>query len=307
MKLVDPKYQDLTYSYTNPLLLGERCARVCYKSEDLIKEGSARKILEGIGKAGHTAMFEHIPVYLKCYKSMLDAINYKDDFDTFGHIMKSPYSKTREDDTTWYVSTNLRVVFENNRYMYEEFMDNLSKGNTRFKYTSKLNIDNCICEDSPYFFARYTILFDMDRIGSQSFCRHRVFSFAQESTRWCNFLKEKFGKEISISTPCWLKKKHLRKFKRHMRIIEWMYFKWQKLGYTGEQARYFLPFGLHTQIIMTGFIDAWTNFFILRNDSHAHVQARELARELEEHFIEFGYLPKDWRETSDSLPSQPVG
>ena len=75
-----------------------------------------------------------------------------------------------------------------------------------------------------------------------------------------------------------------------MKYIESLYFKWIGKGYKAEEARYFLPFGLKTEIIMTGFMDAWNNFFKLRDDSHAHIQAQELAKPLKEYFIEQGYI-----------------
>ena len=61
-------------------------------------------------------------------------------------------------------------------------------------------------------------------------------------------------------------------------------------GYKAEDARTFLPFGLKTEIIMTGFVKDWEGFFKLRNESHAHPQAQELAKPLEEYFIQKGYL-----------------
>ena len=75
-----------------------------------------------------------------------------------------------------------------------------------------------------------------------------------------------------------------------MKISEQLYFKWLNKGYKAEEARYFLPFGLNTEIIMTGFPDAWMHFFELRNESHAHSQAQELARPLEEYFKSKNYI-----------------
>ena len=130
----------------------------------------------------------------------------------------------------------------------------------------------------------------MDRIGSQSFCRHRTLSFAQESTRWCNYVREKFGSEISIITPCWLKDEDADEYEQDMKVVEKLYFKWLEKGYKAEEARAFLPFGLKTEIVMTGFVDAWEHFFELRSDKHAHSQARELSIPLEEYFRKNKYL-----------------
>lgn len=282
MRLVNPKFEELTAE--NPLKLGELCTRVCYKSENLITDTSAKKLLSGIANAGHTAMLEHIPVYFKVDSTYLKAVTRP-----ITKIISSPFSKVCMDGMSGctFVSTNLRVIFENFKELFDKFMENDGNPFTLEEY----GITNCKFDDYPdKFVRRITIKFTMDRIGSQSFCRHRTFSFAQESTRWCNYLKDKFGSEISITYPCWLKEEDLDEFKADMTEIEKFYFKWINKGYKAEEARYFLPFGLNTEIIMTGFPDAWKHFFELRNESHAHIQAQELARPLEEYFKSKQYI-----------------
>ena len=280
MKIINPKFEELVFD--NPLLLGERCTRICYKSENLIKEGTAKKLLNGIINSGHVAMIEHIPVYLK-----IDS-DYLNENAVWNRIANSSYSKVKTHDSLCYVSTNLRVVYESSVELCKEFMDHdgepfiFSCG-----HVESCNIDNT---NENMFFRRITILFTMDRIGSQSFCRHRIFSFAQESTRWCNYIKDKFGSEISIINPCWCKDEDKDEFIKDMEEIEKFYFKWIDKGYKAEDARAFLPFGLKTEIIMTGFVDAWKHFFELRVDSHAHEQARELAIPLQEYFREKHYI-----------------
>lgn len=281
MKLINPSFEDLTTAYANPVLLGERCARVCYKSENLIKDGSAKRILTAVADSGHGAMLEHIPVYIHFFDQYINTES-EEFCNELAMIATSNYSRTTCASSLVYVSTNLRVVYETSRKMFEEFLDN---DGGKFFYKN-VPAKNEGFDDAPqYYTRRITIIFNMDRIGSQSFCRHRVMSFAQESTRWCNYLKEKFGSEISISTPCWLKEDDIEEFKRDMELYEDLYFKWLKKGYKAEEARYFLPFGLHTEIIMTGFPDQWAGFFVLRNDPvHAHSQAVELAAPLEDYF-----------------------
>ena len=130
-----------------------------------------------------------------------------------------------------FVSTNLRVVYEQYKDLYDKFMEN--DGNPFM--IEEYGIRNCAFDEYPdKFTRRITIKFNMDRIGSQSFCRHRVFSFAQESTRWCNYIKDKFGSEISISFPCWLKPEDLDEFKADMETVEQLYFKWINKGYKAE-------------------------------------------------------------------------
>ena len=192
MRIIKPSFEEITAE--NPLKLGELCARVCYKSENLITEGSAKKLLTGIANAGHTAMLEHIPVYLEVNMAYPKAMSRN-----IIKVMSSSYSKTTVDmiKGSTFISTNLRVIFENFKEFYDKFMENEGEP---FDFDE---LRNCKFDEYPdKFIRRITIKFTMDRIGSQSFCRHRVFSFAQESTRWCNYLKDKFGAEISISNPC---------------------------------------------------------------------------------------------------------
>lgn len=281
MKLINPGFEELKYD--NALVLGERCTRVCYKSESNITEGSAYKLLKSIINSGHTAMIEHISVYLTFdYKEFL---KIKDPENRINKIVFSPYTKHAVCENVLYISTNLRVLYDADKFLSFEYLEHDGE---RFKYCCGLN--NCKYEDSEYFYRRVTILFTMDRIGSQSFCRHRTLSFAQESTRWCNYIREKFGSELSIITPCWLKEEDEQEFSKDMEEIEKLYFKWLEKGYKSEEARAFLPFGLKTEIVMTGFVDAWEHFFELRTDKHAHSQARELAIPLQEYFKEHSYI-----------------
>jgi len=284
MKLIDPKFEDLTSQYTDPVRLAERCIRVCYKSEDKIGDGTDIKLIRGIVNSGHYAMLEHISVYLT-----IPAEIQSEEAETavIHSIIRSKYTRAVSTKNAVYISTNMRVIYEISPEMFEEY---IAHHGGHFIYDKYKNITNCTIEESDNFVRRVTVLFDMDRVGSQSFCRHRVFSFAQESTRWCNYLKDKFGSEISISTPCWVNSDDIDEFKTDMETVEHLYFKWINKGYPAQEARYFLPFGLHTQIIMTGFVDDWKHFFELRNDSHAHVQARELAKPLQEYFISKKYI-----------------
>lgn len=286
MKLIQPKFEELSIDGINPILLGERCIRVCYKSENLIKDGSAKILLNRIINAGHTAMLEHVPVYLKIPK---EESNNK----IVLKIASSKYVINRIYEDYLYISGNLRVLYDINPEYSLEFLNHDGEP-FYFSFNDKVKSCNLDEPDGDVGFKkRITILFTMDRIGSQSFCRHRVFSFAQESTRWCNYLKEKFGSEISIISPCWLKDEDQEEFIKDMKEYEKIYFKWINKGYKAEDARAFLPCGLKTELIMTGFAEQWEGFFKLRNDYHAHPQAQELAKPLMEYFEKRKYLDKE--------------
>lgn len=143
------------------------------------------------------------------------------------------------------------------------------------------------------------------------FVRHRVFSFAQESTRYCNYSKDKFGNEVTYILPPWVNlpkctlNDNTSDFEALMAVDEvkegkpWLlsllhsekyYFELLGAGWKPQQARAVLPNSLKTELIMTGTIEQWEGFFKLRDANDAHPQARELAKPLHEEFIKRGYL-----------------
>lgn len=138
----------------------ERVGRVCYKSEDKITEDSANPFVDRMIKSGHGAMLEHGTVYLQ-YETVRSAIN------PLIKYYLNKYSKVKakegviEETTRFFVTTNLRVLVENNWLKDLEY----------------------ICEPTEYHERRVTVHFVCDRGVSHEFVRHRVFSFAQESTR----------------------------------------------------------------------------------------------------------------------------
>lgn len=133
------------------------------------------------------------------------------------------------------------------------------------------------------------------------FVRHRVFSFAQESTRYCNYSKDKFGNELTFIIPCWCSSINLLEWDPH-NVTDEMIFQDSLMreernykallnkGWLPQQARAILPNALKTELVMTGFISDWKHFFELRCDKAAHPQARELAIPLREEFIKKGYI-----------------
>lgn len=265
----------------------ERCARVCYMSEDKIGEGTAKKMVEMLTKRGHTAMLEHGTVYLAMPMETIIPI----EANGWGKYTKNPYSKGFKicevnGQKRVAVTTNLRVLVENG------WLDDL-------KY---------ICEPTEYHERRITVRFVCDRGVSHELVRHRVFSFAQESTRYCNYSKDKFGNEITFIEPCWLDSYNYNGntygncFLTALEAAEASYLdllkKWDdkipdkryKTGFrnnpwTPQQARAILPNSLKTELVMTGFISDWKHFFELRTAQNAHPQMRELAIPLKEMMI----------------------
>ena len=125
----------------------------------------------------------------------------------------------------------------------------------------------------------FTVKFIVDRGVSHEIVRHRVASYCQESTRYCNYSKDKFGKEITVIKPCfWDEKSNLyTDWKSAMRMAESHYFDLLEQGATPQEARSVLPNSLKTEVVMTANIREWRHFLKLRTSSAAHPQIREVA------------------------------
>lgn len=246
----------------------ETIGRVSYKSEDKITEDSAPKFVDRMVNSGHGAVLEHGTVYLEV--PLNDSTNVR--VDSYSH---NAFSFVRVRDTgevpVAYITTNFRVLFENN------WMDDL-------KY---------MCDPTEYHERRVSVKFVMDRIGSQSFCRHRVFSFNQESTRWCKYSRDKFDNEIVYILPPWVSDEQLgihnsveilnvahdfniwapdEEDQRELSFLvacaagELAYMRGIRDGWTAEQARAVLPNSLKTEIVMTGFVSDWWGETIIMKD-----------------------------------------
>lgn len=186
MKIIKAGYEILSEINGNKILQSiEKAARTCYKSEDLITEDSAKKLVANLLQRGHLAMIEH---------------------------------------------ENLSVKF--------------------------------IC----------------DRGVSHEIVRHRVASYAQESTRYCNYSKDKFGNEITVIKPCFWDEHSAQygAWETMCRQAEKCYFELLENGASPQEARSVLPNSLKTEIVMTANLREWQHFFKLRTASSAHPQIREI-------------------------------
>lgn len=203
--------------------------------------------------------------------------------------------KVKTDNKYAYVTMNYRHIVENDCLEDLEFL----------------------CEPTEFHEKRITVHFVCDRGVSHEFVRHRVMSFAQESTRYCNYSKDKFGNELTFIKPCWLdiptghyaywdgdwcdidkmkiqlpegEHKDIDAFLWTLNNAETHYTLLINSGWKPQEARAVLPNSLKTELVMTGFVSDWEHFFELRCDSAAHPQARELAIPLKEEFIKKGYI-----------------
>lgn len=283
----------------------ELAGRTCYKSEDKITDTSCEEFVSRMVNSGHGAMLEHGTVYLNI-PCKLDYNDYGDitwikikSNSSYEEYEENPYTKVKLVKHGWategniYITTNYRVLVENG------WLDDL-------QYQ---------CEPTEHHEKRITVKFICDRGVSHEFVRHRTMSFAQESTRYCNYSKkDKFNEEIKCIIPSWttrlfpnntydtdLLSRYDIRITEEIPNIEYTlikswcdaenaYFNLLEQGYTAQQARAVLPTALKTELIMTGFVSDWEHFFKLRCHSTAHPQARELAIPLKDKFIELNLI-----------------
>lgn len=286
MKLVKPKFEiweqgnDLASIYKHI----EKCGRICYLSNDKITEDSAKPFVDRMIKSEHRSVLEHGTIYLKM------------PFYLVNKYEKNPYSITRSGDrgdVNSYITTNYRVLLENN------WLNDL-------KY---------LCEPTEYHEKRVTVHFILPIGISREFCRHRVFSFSEQSTRYCDFSKSKFSKNLTFIIPCWMDIDECILDKSNIRdrdiIIDNEPFYWENPPYTGidflkglanaeysylissweaQKKRDLLPLCTKTELVMTGTLEQWKHFFFLRCPVNAHPSARELAIPLSDEFVKRGYI-----------------
>lgn len=244
----------------------ERCGRVCYKSENHQTADSARPFVERMIASKHTAMLEHATIYL--------TLDEHDDRVAF--YRQNRFTHVNMVDGKAYVTTNLRVLVENGR------MDDLKE----------------LCEPTVHHERRVTVHFTTQVAITREFNRHRVNSMAEQSTRYCNYSKEKFGAEITINLPQWVKElpdgawtstitqgtvsldddAFLALTKKVVAgeadaadnwlfanlAAERAYLNLTALGRKPQEARVVLPLDTNTELVHTAFLSDWKHFFDLR-------------------------------------------
>lgn len=277
MKLIKPSYEIIEptgYALEDILKHIETIGRTCYKSEDKIADDSYKKFVEMLINREHGAMLEHGTAYLHiCNYYWEDVQKYIDNkYSNVNYELYGTYdSNCSGEDFDAYITANYRTIIENG------WIDDLQY----------------MCEPTKYHEKRVSVKFTCDRGVSHEYVRNRGGdgnAFAQESTRYCNYLKEKFGLSVTYCKPIWLKEEEREEFEADMRINEATYFKWLEKGWIAQQARGFLNHFLKTELIITGAVSNWKHFFSLRDDIAAHPSARELAAPLHQEFINRGWV-----------------
>ena len=229
----------------------ELCGKTSYKSP--VKGGKvAEDFVSARVNEGHYAVLEFGTVYLK-----IEGTNDPKVVDLGQLFFKEPYSRVTYIDGYDYITTNMRVLVEKGLTRYLEYQ----------------------CEPTEYHARRYTARFVTNIGVTREMCRHRTFSFCEQSTRYCNYNSGKFGGQISYVIPAWAQSLHEGEEQtyspfeitpKEAELMQAWYDaeKRYKAMLASEaipqEARSCLPLGTATEICVCGFKDAWEHFFELR-------------------------------------------
>ena len=304
MQLINSKVEIIPQE---PGLLGvykqiELAGRTAYKSEDKITDDSAKAFVDMLISRGHTAPLEHGTVYLRGIAVRKDYMSYHiDDYKN------NPYSRVYlvrdlddPDVIEFYITSNFRVLYENNW----------------------LNDLHYLSEPTKFHEKRITARFICSRGISHELVRHRTFSFVQESTRYCNYSKNKYDNQLTFIKSTWVDiptgiyteltynpnidrtliklngevyrfdetpfKESCAIDPKYFNFVEPLYYAEQNYlvglnrGFKPQDMRDVLPNALKTEVVMTGFESDWKHFFELRCAPSAHPDMQKLANELRE-------------------------
>lgn len=130
--------------------------------------------------------------------------------------------------------------------------------------------------------ASFSVRFICDRGVSHEIVRHRLASYSQESTRYCNYSQDRFNGEITVIEPIFLEPGTLpfEVWFKAMKVAESAYFSMLEAGCSPQEARAVLPNSLKTELIMTANVREWRHFLKLRTSDRAHPQMKEIAKML---------------------------
>lgn len=235
----------------------ERAARTSYKSEDKITEDGAKPFVERLIKNGHLSCLEHGTVYLH-----VPDLKQRSDYSSIAEsYSQNPYSRVRTviNSAYDYITTNMRVIVENG-------------------WESDLQY---LCAPYNQHEKRVSVRFITSIAMSRELNRHRHNSIIEQSTRYCNYSKNKFGGEIKFIKSPWFKDEgSSAAIFFQLEEAEKAYFKLLEEGKKPQEARDALPLCTATELIHTAFINDWYHLFDLRCSPSAHPQMQMLIKPL---------------------------
>lgn len=187
-----------------------------------------------------------------------------------------------------YISHDMPHINSLRWFLYNKYPELIIKPNNgmsvnpndlkKFMFMTQDEVNNL----DPYqrmYHEYMTVKFIVDRGVSHEIVRHRMASYAQESTRYCNYAKNGFGGEITVINPIMFRP-NTNKYdvwKRACKNAEHEYFELLRSEATPQEARSVLPNSLKTELVMTTYLQEWVHFFKMRVPTAAHIQMREVS------------------------------
>lgn len=275
MKFIESSVSEITE--IDALKKIEIVGRTCYKSESNITDESAARFVRNLVKNKHYAMLEHAVYTFKIKSTDLRSCI---DIDLSNGILPSKfmYISLTADDFS-FVSANLRCLLEGEGLLWETLLTLLyrhDKPVASLLFGDYTIIDEYVCdgsiitdinempEDIRDTHSFKTFRFITDRGVSHELVRHRVSSFAQESTRYCNYSKEKFGAELTFIRPAEYHIKPYGNMYKLCEMSEMTYMDMLQCGSTPQTARGILPNCIKTEIVVTTNEEEWHHIGDLR-------------------------------------------
>lgn len=326
MRIIAPSVEILRTGLETEMVLPEqfieKVGRTCYKSEDKITDDSAAKFVGNLIKRGHEAMIEHWSLIFKT-----DACWYEEilaDYDILLHSCElfldeplRPYLRftdwEMDGDERCIVSGNMRAwrnyakacvdgfgfmptymhgMIRNHPLFFPEYQDYVPVNSTN-DILIPITVSELVGDRELDVHMDVTVKFVCDRGVSHEMVRHRVASFAQESTRYCNYSGDKFGNEITVIRPSWCDEGSALYdiWRGGCEENEETYLAMLGAGATPQEARSVLPNSLKTEIIVTMNLSGWNHFFGLRCAPEAQPDMREVAQ-MAEFMFEHDVFPE---------------
>ena len=273
MKLINQNVEEWHCGYTLPEIWSHiaKCARVCYQSEPRNNEETDEEFVKRVILRNHS--FDEIAksrelqlkLHLSCLEHGTVYLDIPCEEETAEGIMFLSRNKYSKHNYCYglkcYITTNMRAIVEENLTKY-------------LKY---------ICAPTRIHHLRTTFNITTDIGVARELARHRTHSISEESTRYCNYSKDKFNNELTFIKPYSLNDEKLKLYEDYHIVIrdkspesifianlnnvEKDYLDLIKLGWTPQQARQILPLSTKVQTIHTAFESDWAEFISLRADA----------------------------------------
>lgn len=271
MKLIESSVGLIDIS--DPFMKIEKVGRTCYKSTSEMTRETAKKFFKNLVSRGHTAMVEHAVFVFEVCESLYYRLQ---DYDFFNHSTE----EFEDGSMRFLVSANLRAINGSRDPVLLSVLSGIDPDlvyNTPYQnlhvsdsYCKVVDVDD-ILDIQEHAYKKHKHLsfhFICDRGVTHEIVRHRPASYAQESTRYCNYSKDKFGSEITCITPADFEKwddESRYYFFHSINYAEDCYIRMLNKGRTPQEARAVLPNALKTEILMTANCEEFDHFFNLRS------------------------------------------